>query len=42
MVRSFREKKMRSKGTWTEKDEEEKAQMAVAQAEDKDMFSDYD
>ncbi|KAL7538158.1 hypothetical protein ACHAXR_008322 [Thalassiosira sp. AJA248-18] len=38
MVQAFREKKMRKAGTWTEKDEEEKQQLA----DDKDMFSDYD
>ena len=38
MVRAFREKKMRKAGTWTEADEEEKNK----QAEEKDMFSDYD
>ena len=38
MVQAFREKKMRKAGTWTEKDEEEKQQLA----EEKDMFSDYD
>jgi len=38
MVRTFREKKMRKAGTWTEADEEEKNK----QAEEKDMFSDYD
>ena len=38
MVRAFREKKMKKAGTWTEADEEEKNK----QAEEKDMFSDYD
>ncbi len=38
MVRSFREKKMKKAGTWTEADEEKKQQAA----EEKDMFSDYD
>mmetsp|Transcript_21802 Transcript_21802/g.31216 ORF Transcript_21802/g.31216 Transcript_21802/m.31216 type:complete len:179 (+) Transcript_21802:16-552(+) len=38
MLRSFREKKMRKAGTWTEEDEEKKQQLI----EEKDMFSDYD
>lgn len=38
MLRSFREKKMRKAGTWTQEDEEKKQQLI----EEKDMFSDYD
>ena len=38
MVRTFREKKMKKAGTWTEDNEKEKQQLL----EEKDMFSDYD
>ena len=38
MVRTFREKKMKKAGTWTEEDEEKKQQLIA----EKDMFSDYD
>lgn len=38
MVAAFREKKMKKAGTWSEEDEAKKQQ----DAEEKDMFSDYD
>jgi hypothetical protein len=38
MLRTFREKKMRKAGKWTDEDEEKKQQLI----EEKDMFSDYD
>jgi len=38
MLRTFREKKMRKAGKWTDEDEEKKQQLI----EENDMFSDYD